>query len=845
MTAAEELALFIESVQDYAIYVLDGEGRVASWNLGARRIKGYETDEIVGQHFSCFYTPEECAAGRPQQVLAEAAQKGRCETEGWRVRKDGSRFWAHVVITALRDGQGRARFGKVTRDLTRQRQHEETALRLVAEQARREALSHNERWLKTTLRSIGDAVIATDATGRVVFMNHVAERLTGWEEGLARGVPLQQVFSIVHEETRAIVESPVDRVLREGVVVGLANHTVLIRRGGGEVPIDDSGAPIRDEAGSLLGVVLVFRDVSERRQIENELARQHQEVLRSLEEARVARRMAEAATDRLSFLAEAGLLLNASLDYEVTLRNVADLVVPQLADWCSVDIVDPGAQQHHNVVVAHADPAKVAMAEELRRRYPPDPDGPRGAHAVIRTGKSELYPDIPDELLVASAKDEDHLRILRSVGMSSAMAVPISSRGRVLGALTFIREQARQPFTAEDLALAEELGRRAGGAVENARIYRQVEELNRLKDDFLATLSHELRTPLTAILGWTGLLRRGKLEPQAAERAVTTIDRNARLQAQLINDVLDVSAIVAGKLQVELRPLDLVETIRASVETVRPQAEAKGLELSSHSEEESMVTMGDEARLQQVIANLLSNAVKFTPSGGHVSITLDEVEGQARVRVADTGAGIPKSFLPHLFERFRQADSSTRRRHGGLGIGLSIARYLVEGHGGRIEAESTGEGEGACFTVLLPLRLAPPPTLTEEAESSSLLGVRVLTVDDDADTRALLVALFERCGAEVQTASSASEALEVLARWSPHLLVSDLGMPGMDGYELIRKIREGGGEGSRLPAIALTAYAGREDHLRALQAGYHKHLPKPVDPDLLIDLAAQLTTRGR
>jgi PAS domain S-box-containing protein len=815
MTATEELALFVESVQDCAISLLDAQGRVISWNLGARRIVGYEAQEIVGQHIERLYLPEDRDSGKPQQVLALAARDGRFEEQGWRLRKDGSRFWAHVVLTALRDGQ-ELRFGEVVRDLGRERQ-------LVT-------MADNERWLKTTLRSIGDAVIATDASGRVVFMNHVAEQLTGWEEPLARGVPLEEVFHIVHEETREGVESPAARVLREGAVVGLANHTLLVSRRGEEVPIDDSGAPILDEAGKLLGVVLVFRDVSERRRVELALARHHEEMLR--------------ATDRLAFLAEAGLLLNASLDHEETLRNVADLVVPRLADWCAVDIAQEGERQHHNVVVAHVDPARVALAEELRRRYPTPADSPHGTHAVIRTGRSEFYPEISEESVAASATDEEHLRLLRSVGMSSLMVVPISARGQALGALTFIRERSRPAFTREDLALAEELGRRAGGAVENARVYRQVEELNRLKDDFLATLSHELRTPLTAIMGWTGLLRRRNLEPRAAERAVETIDRNARLQAQLINDVLDVSAIVAGKLQVDPRPLDLVDAVQAAVETVRPQAEAKGLQLTAHSAEESLLTMGDEARLQQVIANLLANAVKFTPSGGSVHVTLDQADGAARVRVQDTGAGISPSFLPHLFERFRQADSSTRRQHGGLGLGLSIVRYLVEGHGGRIEAESGGEGKGACFTVLLPLRAAPPPTITEEAESSSLSGVRVLLVDDDADTRTLLTTMFEGCGAEVRAVSSAPDALRLLPLWPPHLLVSDLGMPDMDGYELIRKIREGEGGVPRLPAIALTAYAAREDRQRALQAGYHKHLPKPVEADTLIDLAALLTSRG-
>jgi PAS domain S-box-containing protein len=390
------------------------------------------------------------------------------------------------------------------------------------------------------------------------------------------------------------------------------------------------------------------------------------------------------------------------------------------------------------------------------------------------------------------------------------------------------------------------------------RTAEELREANRLKDEFLATVSHELRTPLTAILGWAHLLRAGQLDGKSAANALETIERNARAQAQLIEDLLDVSRIITGKLRLDIRQIDPSSFIESAIEALRPAAEAKDVRIQKVMDTGVVSVAGDTARLQQVVWNLLSNAIKFTPKGGKVQVRLERINSHIEIAVSDTGAGIKPEFLPHVFERFRQADQKTTRQHSGLGLGLAIVRHLVELHGGTVEAGSPGEGRGATFVVKLPIvpvyqkgspegRVHPAArdTLSTYECPERLDGLKVLVVDDEADTRELLRVGVEQCGAEVVTAGSAWEALEAIAEERPDLLISDIGMPEEDGYELIRKVRAlpavGGG---RIPAIALTAYARTEDRLRALRAGYQSHIAKPVELAELLAVMASLLQRG-
>jgi signal transduction histidine kinase len=380
----------------------------------------------------------------------------------------------------------------------------------------------------------------------------------------------------------------------------------------------------------------------------------------------------------------------------------------------------------------------------------------------------------------------------------------------------------------------------------------EAQAANRAKDEFLATLSHELRTPLNAILGWSRLLATGHLDEPTSRRAVETIERNTRLQAQLIEDLLDISRIITGKLRLEFKTVELRSIIEGAVEAVRPSAEARSVALISNIENGDEPILCDPSRMQQVVWNLLSNAIKFTPEGGRVQLSTEGEDRHVRITVADTGAGINPEFLPHVFDRFRQQDPATTRKYGGLGLGLSIVRHLVELHGGVVTATSEGEGFGATFTVRVPVA----PLRTEQAAITQLhsgdsgladlpvlTGVHVLVVDNEADARALVATILERCGANVRTAASAAEAIQSIGERRPDVLLSDIAMPGEDGYDLIRRVRVLERGGPALPAAAITAFATATDRARALLAGYQVHLPKPVEPSELAAVVAALAGR--
>jgi len=518
----------------------------------------------------------------------------------------------------------------------------------------------SEQRLRVTLRSIGDAVIATDAQGRIVFMNLVAESLTGWSGEDAQGRDLPEVFRIVNAETRRTVESPAARVLREGVVVGLANHTVLLARDGREVPIDDSGAPIRDADGELMGVVLVFRDVTQREAI------------------------------------------------EASRRRVA---------W--------------------ADAARVAAE-------------------------------------------------------------------------------------------------RTSQALEEARA--EAARANEAKDAFLATLSHELRSPLSAMLAWVGILQRRGDDGPTRTRAIGVLERSVRTQTQLINDLLDVSRIVSGKLALELAPVDLSTELRETLEALRPAAETKGVTLDVQLSAAPLVVRGDEARLEQVIRNLVDNAIKFTPSGGRVGVLLEHVGREARLTVTDTGEGFPPQLRAAIFDRFQQSRNPRTRQHGGLGLGLAIVRHLVEAHGGSVAADSEGPGKGATFTIRIPLAdgLEVPRTAAPFGREPAvdLRGVSVLLVEDDADWREAVALRLAQAGARVTVAGSVADALPLLDSVRPQVLVSDIGMPHTDGYELISIVRSR--PGSRLTAVAMTGFADPESRDRCMNLGFDDFIAKPFEPGLLI-----------
>ena len=651
-------------------------------------------------------------------------------------------------------------------------------------------------WLQTTLSSIGDAVIATDTQTRVTFMNPAAERMTGWLRADARGRTLEEVFRIVNEETRNDVESPVTKAMRLGAVVGLANHTMLIRRDGTEHPIDDSAAPIRDESGAIAGVVLVFHDITERRRAERRI---------EISESRY-RRLFEAAHDGILILdAGSGQVIDVN-------RFLMELLGHPREHFIGKQLWELGMFQD-------IEASKRAMRDLNEQGYVRFEDLP----LMDRDGRR-----VPVEF-VSNRYHEDGRQVFQ------CNIRDISRRKQV--------EREREAMLAQEHA---------------ARVEAQASErANRAKDVFLAMLSHEMRTPLNAILGWASILRRPECKPEEMREGIEVIERNAQAQTRLIEDVLDISRIVSGKMRLDITPCDFRTIVFAAVNTVRRTADAKGIaiEVEIDPDAAKSVVYCDGDRIQQVIWNLLSNAVKFCARDDSIKIAVKPEKSGLQIVVSDNGPGISKPMLPYIFERFRQGDSGTTRRAGGLGLGLSIVKHLVELHGGSVEVESPGEGKGSTFTVSLPIRATQaevsayvglPEQFGDFASSSIRLdGLHLLVVDDEPDARRLVAKVLQEAGADVTAAASVREALLVMENKesAPHVLISDLSMPEEDGFDLIRKVRSTGHSVSQLPAVALTAFADKAYARSALLAGYQVHVPKPVDPNDLIAVVASLAGR--
>jgi len=547
-----------------------------------------------------------------------------------------------------------------------------------------------------------------------------------------------------------------------------------------------------------------------------------------------------------------------SYDYTRTVSIATRMAVPLVADWAAVDLLEADGS-FRRLTVAHVDSEKVALANEIWRRWPATADDAVGVAEVVRTGRSEIISDLSDEALAAQSPDPERARAMRALGLKSSMRVPFYAREKLVGALTFGSAESGRRFSSNDLRFAEEFARRVGVAIDNAQLFRAAldarrvaDEANRLKDEFLATISHELRTPLNAMLGWTRLLRGGKLPQDRHERALDTIERNAVTQAQLIEDLLDVARIVSGKLRLDTQPVGIAHVIEYAIDSLRLASDARKIQVVASLDARAGSIIGDPHRLGQVVWNLLSNAIKFTPRGGRINVRLERVDSSLRISVADSGQGIAPEFLPHVFERFQQEDGKITRSHGGLGLGLAISRHIVELHGGTISVASKGEGCGTTFTVMLPLaplrqetrgtssRLSSSVGNVDLTQRPELVDLKVLVVDDEADARDLVAAVLEQMGAQVTFAGSAAEALAAVARELPDVLLSDIGMPGEDGYALIRKFRELP-NAAHIPAAALTAYARAEDRRKALDAGFMMHIPKPVEPDELISVIANLT----
>jgi PAS domain S-box-containing protein len=888
-----------------AIIVRDSHDRIVSWNRVAEELYGWPAEQALGQVTHVVFKT------RFPKPLAEITQDlhrdGRWEGELVHTRKDGSSVTvlSHWVLDNSQDQT--SSILEINIDISARKRVEE-------------ALRENRELLRITLSSIGDAVIATDTKGAVTFLNSVAVSLTGWNGEDALGRPLQEVFNIISEQTRQPVENLALRSIQEGIILGLANHTVLVARDGTERPIDDAGSPIRDTEGKTLGAVLIFRDISGRRRLERAQAELLDSERNARESERNARMAAEAAEQRLQLALDAGRM--GTWEYSVGTGGILwSQGLEQIHGYKSgtfpgtFDAFRDQIHPHDRELVLRAIREAIERRQDYfieyrivrkdgtirwvegRGRLSLDADGnpdrmagvcaditdrkqaeARFRLAVEAAPAAMLMVDAGGTIVLANALAEQLLGYTRNeiVGLRIEHLVPARFRGQHLEyRMNYLAGASQRPMGAgRDLyavrkdgsEVAVEIGlspiqtadgvvviaavtditerKRAAEAESQAR--RHAEEALRVKDEFLAMLSHELRSPLSAILGWAGILRRGEVQVDASH-ALEVIERNARLEAQLVESLLDLSRIAAGKLELVKERVDLLSVLQTVVDSLRPAANAKGITLDVAAQPGPVVVIGDSGRLQQIFSNLLTNALKFTSRDGHVQVRLTRIGSQAQIQVIDDGQGIDADFLPHIFDRFRQAESARSRAHGGLGLGLAIVRELVQAHGGTAVAESQGKGQGSTFTVTFPI---PAVMLSHveaaklklgHAEEPSISGLRILVVDDDADARELVAMALESHGAVVLLASSSEEAFESVKRHKPEIMVADIGLAHEDGYVLIQKLRqlEGDNTQQRLSAIALTAYASAADRDQALATGYDLHLTKPVSPGELTQAVAK------
>jgi PAS domain S-box-containing protein len=788
---------------------------ITSWNPAAEQLYGYEAREVIG-HSNRLIIPPDRYAEEDDVVGLVKSGKGVQHFETVRVRKDASRVQVAITASAIHEEGNIVGVSKIARDISERRKAERNSARLAA-----------------IVESSDDAIVAKDLDSIITSWNRAAERMFGYtaDEAIGQSIRIIIPDSLQHEEDMIL-----DRIRRGQRVDHF--ETVRRRKDGFSLPISVTISPIRDKGGTIIGASKIARDISERK---------------------AAEALAQRVQREAEFVARMAEVLSGSLDYEARLRALVEITVPAMADWAALDTVEPDGRIRR-LAVAHADPGKSELGTELRRRSE-DPITPCNARQVIRTGKGVLLPEVTDGVIVAAAHgDEQRVDLMRTLGLTSCVCVPLTTSQGPVAALTLATAESARQYTAEDLQFAEDIASRAALMVDNARAYEALRKASGLKDEFLATLSHELRTPLNAILGYARMLRAGMVAPDNLLRTFETIERNTTSLTRMVEDILDVSRVVSGKMRLNMQPVELPLVLHDAVATVMPAAEAKHIRLETTVDPQVGAVSGDPDRLRQVVWNLLSNAVKFTPKHGRIQVRLERVNSSVEIVVSDTGIGIRPNFLPHIFERFRQADSGATREHAGLGLGLAIVRNLVELHGGTVYATSGGEGHGATFRVRLPLRIVhpdwrpepervhprdgestPPPSL---ADLPSLSGTHVLAVDDDPDALRLLKEILEAVGATVTTAGSGRIALEIVATDRPDVLVADLGMPLMDGFELIRRLRTSDVAAARaIPAAALTAYARSEDRAKALKSGFEMHLAKPIDPAELIAAVKALARR--
>jgi len=798
--ASGRLAAIVDTTDD-AIVAKDLKGIVTSWNRAAEMMFGFSSAEMIGQSIRRIIPADR--QWEEDEVLARITRGEKVDHfETVRLRKDGTLVPISLTVSPIRDDDGTIiGASKIARDI------------------------RDRKRLAAIVDSSDDAIVSKTLEGIVTSWNIAAERMFGFTAADMIG---QSIRKIIPPDRQGEEDEVLARIRRGEKVDHF--ETVRQRKDGRPVEVSLTVSPIRDERGAVVGASKIARDIGDKRRGEEERARL----------LAIAERNAS-VTEKLN---QVGSIVASTLDRDAVVQAVTDtatdLTTAQFGAFF-YNLVNDRGESYMLYTISGVPRENFAKFPMPRNTAIFDPTF-KGT-AIVRSdditrdpryGRNPPYHGQPP----------GHLPV------RSYLAVPVRAPdGTVLGGLFFGHSEIGR-FTQEHESLAVGIASWASVALENARLYRNAREANRLKDEFLATLSHELRTPLNAILGYARMLRAGILPDDRRTRAIETIERNGQSLTQIVEDVLDISRIVAGKLRLNVQPIDVSEIVARAVEALQPTADLKGVVLQSVVNPNAGPVAGDPERIQQVIWNLLANAVKFTRRAGKVQVRVERDHSSVAIVVSDTGIGIAPEFLPFLFERFRQADAGTARTFGGLGLGLSIARQLVEMHGGSITGHSEGADKGATFTVKLPVMLAHReadpdsgiPRPLDPTYLSDLTGIRVLAVDDDADALAMVCDILEAAGAVVSTANSAKAALARLETEQPQVIVADLGMPHVDGFELITRIRESARPAIRgVPAAALTAYARSDERARALRAGFQMHLSKPINPVELVDAVRALS----
>jgi PAS domain S-box-containing protein len=802
------LARVVDSSDD-AIVSKDLNGTILTWNPAAERIFGYRAEEVIGRSIRIIIPADR--QSEEDLVLAHIrAGKAVSHYDTIRQRKDGTFVPITLTVSPIFDDEGRIiGASKIARDISDRVRADSATRRLAA-----------------VVESSDDAIVTKDLNSVITSWNPAAERMFGYtaQEAIGRSIRM-----IIPEELQA----EEDLVLSKIRIGEKVDHyeTTRQRKDGRKVRISLTVSPIYDNNGKIIGASKIARDITLQTRL---------------------RTLTDEHTANLATLGQVGAMVVSTLDRQTVVEKVTDLAT-QLTNAqfgaFFYNVKDPESGDSFMLYSLSGAP------RDAFSRFP----HPRATEIFGPTFRGEAVVRLDD--VTADPRyghnppyfgmPEGHLPV------HSYLAVPVKGHGdEVLGGL-FFGHSAVGVFTEHHEQLAVGVAAWASVGLENARLYAEAQQANRLKDEFLAVLSHELRTPLNAIVGYSRLLRNGLLTADKTTRAIEVLDRNASALSQIVEDVLDVSRIIGGKLRLHVQPVDLAAVVESAVATVQPAADARQVRVQVITDKYAGPVSGDPDRLQQVVWNLVSNAVKFTPRGGRVHVRVERVNSHVEIVVSDTGIGISPAFLPYVFERFRQADSGISRRSGGLGLGLAIVRHLVEMHGGTVDATSPGENMGSTFRVRLPLMIVHHEIadrnrvhpIAERRDSlaplDDLRGVHVLAVDDDADALLLLRTVLEIVGGRVTACSSARAALEKIDSVRPDVLVADVGMPDMDGFELIGQIRASSNPVVRgVPAAALTAYARSEDRQKALRAGFQLHMSKPIDPAELVTAVSALARRS-